>query len=135
MALLLVPHVAAGSTSIFGEPLDSHLASCRIVDGMPSHDAYRTPGPMTWIEPDERIGPLLEGLPADPIALARIAPGVVVHEFLTSLYGLPPAPPRLDEIELRAASDIVARIAERDARPLREARPPDARVQGNCRMF
>jgi len=42
---------------------------------------------------------------------------------------------RHDELEIRRASDMIARILTLDARPLAEPRPPERRLFGNCRDF
>lgn len=74
-------------------------------------------------------------LPAAVSDLCRVVQGLIVHPFLAHLYNLPPSALRLDELEIRSAAGMVARILELDGRPLAEARPPERRFVGNCRHF
>jgi len=93
---------------------------------------FAAPGPLT------DLGAHRERIHALPTALGdlcRVVQGLVVHPFLAHLYGLPSSALRLDELELRRASDMVAHIIALDARPLAEPRPPERRLVGNCRHF
>src|SRR2546425_57462 len=65
---------------------------------------------------------------SDAAVHCRDAPVMIIHEFLTGLYGVEAAPERLDELETRAASALVQRILALDPRPLREARSPARRL-------
>jgi hypothetical protein len=89
---------------------------------------YATPGPMTAIDEDP-------GLPGDDAALCAIGRGLIVHEFLADLYGVPDVDARREEVELRSAAEMLARIRALDPRPLTEPRPPERRMIGNCRHF
>jgi transglutaminase superfamily protein len=74
-----------------------------------------------------RFAPLLDGLPRGEAAVTRAVQGLVIQ----------PAPddtdPWTDDERLRFVADMLALLAERDDRPLTEARKPAERVRGNCR--
>jgi Transglutaminase-like superfamily len=93
---------------------------------------FATPGPLTDLGAHAaRVRDLPEALPE----LCRVVQGLVVHPFMGRLYGLAPQALRPDELEIRAASELVGRILALDPRPLAEPRPPERRVFGNCRHF
>jgi hypothetical protein len=93
---------------------------------------FAAPGPLTALGVHrERV----RELPPALNDLCRVVQGLVVHPFLAHLYGLTPDAVRHDELEIRAASDMITRILALDARPLREPRPPERRLVGNCRHF
>jgi hypothetical protein len=77
----------------------------------------------------------LAGLPDDPVALCRIAAGVMVHEAWAPAYGFEVPADRVEEVELRPAAAIVAAILALEDRPLVEPRPVEQRVVGVCRHF
>lgn len=93
---------------------------------------FGAPGPLTDLSAHAA---LVRGLPTDVGALCRIVQGLVVHPFLTHLYGIAPEAVRRDELETRAASAIVERIRALDPHPLDVARLPERRFVGNCRHF
>jgi len=101
----------------------------------PNSDAlayFATPGPLTDLATyAARVRALPDALPD----LCRVVQGLVVHPFLSHLYGLAPATLRHDELEMRAASEMVDRALVLDSRPLAEPRPPERRIVGNCRHF
>ena len=93
---------------------------------------YAAPGPLTDVSAHAaRVRALPEGV-GD---LARVVQGLVVHPFLAHLYGLAPGTLRLDDLEIRGASEMVDRILDLDPRPLAEPRSADRRFVGNCRHF
>jgi hypothetical protein len=93
---------------------------------------FATPGPFTDLTAHRaRVDELPSTLPE----LCRVVQGLVIHPFLSQLYGVAPSALRLDELETRRAADMLARMVERDARPLSEPRRPEARFVGNCRHF
>jgi hypothetical protein len=93
---------------------------------------YATPGPLTDLSAHAAlVHALPDGLPN----LCRVVQGLVVHPFLAHLYGLASSALRRDELEIRAASDMVNCIFALDSRPLVEPRTPDRRLVGNCRHF
>jgi transglutaminase superfamily protein len=93
---------------------------------------YATPGPLTDLTAHAS---LIRGLPTDLREVCRVVQGSIVHPFLAQLYGLAPEAVRLDEVEIRRASEMVDRILALDPRPLGETRPPERRFVGNCRHF
>lgn len=97
-----------------------------------SLDFYATPGPLTVLD---RWEAALAGMPTDPVGVAEVAQGLVVHVQMTALYGVDLPVEREWEAQTRATGDVVRLLLERDARPLVEARPPADRFLGNCRHF
>jgi hypothetical protein len=93
---------------------------------------FAAPAPLTDLS---RHAARVRELPVATAALCRVVQGLIVHPFLAHLYGLAPAAVRRDDLEIRAASAMVDRILELDARPLAEPRPPERRFVGNCRHF
>lgn len=92
---------------------------------------YTTAGPLTDLR---RAGTqALSGLPADPVALCALVPGLVVHPLATDGLGL--ARERFAESQLRSAASIIARLLELDPAPLAVRREPAQRVVGTCRNF
>jgi Transglutaminase-like superfamily len=92
---------------------------------------YAVPGPLTDLS--EIGAEALTGLPADPVALCAVVPGLVVHPLGTDGLGL--TPERLAESQLRSADGIARRLLELDPAPLAVPREPRARVVGTCRNF
>lgn len=93
---------------------------------------FATPGPFTDSTPHaEHVRGLPDALPD----LCRVVQGLVVHPFLAHLCGVAPHEIRLDDLEIRTASEMVIRVLALDPRPLGEARPPGRRFVGNCRHF
>jgi hypothetical protein len=80
-------------------------------------------------------GKPLAGLPRGPEAVASVAQGLVVHEFLTEIYGFVLSPERRATVHVRPVSGLLARITAEDRRPLTVAREPARRLAGNCRHF
>ncbi len=78
---------------------------------------------------------LLEGLPDNVSALRRIVQGILLHVFWADAYGVKLSEERKQEVELRHAPKMLARIEEIDARPITASRPPEKRLVGNCRDF
>lgn len=93
-------------------------------------DFYATPGPLTVLDGWDAA---LAGMPTDPVEVARVVQGLVVHVHMAGFYGVELTPEREWETQTRAAHDVVRLLLERDPRPLAEARPPADRFPGNCR--
>jgi hypothetical protein len=93
---------------------------------------FGAPGPLTDLSAHAA---LVRGLPTDIGALCRVVQGLVIHPFLTHLYGVAPDAVRRDELETRAAAAMIDRILVLDPRPLDVARAPAQRFVGNCRHF
>jgi hypothetical protein len=93
---------------------------------------FATPGPLTDLRAHASRARDLPHALAD---LCRVVQGLVVHPFLAHLYGLEPTALRHDELEIRAAAEMLERMLALDSRPLDEPRPPERRFVGNCRHF
>jgi hypothetical protein len=93
--------------------------------------SFAAPGALTTLAGvDDR---LLDGLPDDPVALCRIASGLVIQPHDATAAGV--ADSRLAEKQIRPAARIVeALVAQRDE-ALTAPREPGARVVGTCRHF
>jgi hypothetical protein len=76
-----------------------------------------------------------DDLPADPVELARIAQGLIVHEHLAGAYGRTLTDEERATVHVRRVERLIERIVAIDARPLAVARPVEHRVAGNCRHF
>jgi hypothetical protein len=92
---------------------------------------YTAPGPLTTLAAD--AGPV--DVVRDPGEVARLLHGLVLHEAWASMYGVEISADRREELQLRPAADMLARVRQLDPRPLREARPPERRLVGICRDF
>jgi hypothetical protein len=94
---------------------------------------YASHSPMT--EPGEASA-LIEPLPDDVAALARIIQGLGIYDVIArDFYGFEPPADRLAEIHLRPIADRLARIMERDDQPLHIAREPERRALQRCNAF
>jgi hypothetical protein len=82
-----------------------------------------------------RYAPLLADLPADIEALAAVAQGLLIHEHMAQGYGVSLSEADRASVHVRRVEDLLAQIVARDGRPLQVARPPEARLPGNCRHF
>ncbi|MBV8795161.1 MAG: transglutaminase domain-containing protein [Hyphomicrobiales bacterium] len=94
---------------------------------------YASHSPMT--DPG-KMGALIEPLPNDVAALARIIQGVGIYDVVArDFYGFEPPKDRLAEIHLRSIAERLARIMELDDRPLHNARDSDRRALQRCNSF
>ena len=94
---------------------------------------YASHSPMT--EPGEASA-LIEPLPNDVAALARIIQGLGIYDVIArDFYGFEPPADRLAEIHLRPIADRLARIMELDDQPLHIAREPERRALQRCNSF
>ena len=93
---------------------------------------FATPGALTDLTAHASR---VRELPNALLDLCRVVQGLVVHPFLAHLYGLTPTALRHDELEIRAASEMVNRVLALDSRPIGEPRSPELRLVGNCRHF
>jgi hypothetical protein len=103
-----------------------------IADDQDTREFYTEPAAMTSLD---QHASLLKDLPDDPAALADVLHGLVIHEHLVGGYGVTLSDADRRTVHVRRAGDLLAEIAARDPRPLDVARPPEARVPGNCRHF
>ena len=88
---------------------------------------YATQSPIT--DPGEHEGSFAR-LPGTAVDLCRVVQGLYIH-YLSDRYPIPPE--RLDEVNLRFMTKMLARIVELDARPLTEPRSLERRLIGCCR--
>src|ERR1700690_2619817 len=94
--------------------------------------AYAEPGVFTQLHGFEAE---TDGLPAHPANAAAIVQGLLMHEALTHLYGVPLPDARRDEKQVHGAAAMLALAQRLEARPLTEPRPPEHRVLCTCRHF
>ena len=92
---------------------------------------YATPGPLTDLTRVD--GAALAGVPAGPVEICRLVPGLVIHPLATEGLGL--RGERFDENQLRPAASIVRAALRADARPVHQPREAASRVVGTCRHF
>jgi len=95
-------------------------------------DFYRKP--VAFNDPG-RFAPLLEDLPRDVGALAKIVQGLLIHEHMTEAYGVQLPAERHGEAHVRPVAAILDKIVADDPRPLAAARAPDDRYVCVCRSF
>ena len=75
------------------------------------------------------------GLPSETAALCEVVQGLLLHVHWAGAYGVTVPAQRQEEVQLRSAEEMLARMLALDDRPLTEARPVDRRLVGNCRHF
>jgi hypothetical protein len=95
-------------------------------------DFYERPGAMTSAG---RFSSLMDQLPSDVPALARVVQGLALHEFASDWYGVSIPEERRSESHIRSAERMLERILTLDGRPLMVARPPEKRLVGVCHHF
>jgi len=93
---------------------------------------YLKPGIMTT---PGRCQPLFADLPRGVAALAKLAQGLVIHEFLTEQYGVTLTDERRATVHTRTVTDMLELMMAEDSRPLTVAREPACRLTGDCRHF
>ncbi|WP_437735072.1 transglutaminase-like domain-containing protein [Sorangium sp. So ce1335] len=74
-------------------------------------------------------------LPSDVPSLVRVVQGLLLHQHWAQAYGVELSDERRGESHLRPVDRMLDRVLALDARPFSVARPPDARLVGNCRHF
>jgi hypothetical protein len=93
---------------------------------------YARPGPFTDLSSiDSQLG----APPEDVAALRDMVQGLLVHRAWLKAYGLEPAPERLPDEGMHAASAMLRRVLAIDPAPFTHARPPERRAYANCRHF
>jgi hypothetical protein len=92
---------------------------------------YSAPGPLTDIS--EVSVTVLEAIPADPVGICRLVPGLVLHPFEATDLGLDAG--RLGGREIRSASAIIGAALALDPAALDIPREPERRLVGTCRTF
>jgi hypothetical protein len=93
-----------------------------------------------YAEPSQLTSPgrhaaAFDALPNDPIALARIVQGLVLHKYMARAYGVEVAPARDVESHTRRVETMLDQILAHDDRPLPALRAPDKRLFGVCGHF
>ena len=83
---------------------------------------FATPGPLTTAG---QYADLLHDLPAGVASLVRVVQGLLIHVFWADQYGVQLDAARREEVQLRDAASMFARILELEPRPLSEARQPE----------
>ena len=90
------------------------------------HSAISNPG---------KHADLFANLPKDVAGLCRIVQGAMVHVFWAERYGWKVPEGRAQAVNLRHVERLLARHQEIEPTPLREKRPLEKRLVGNCRTF
>jgi len=93
---------------------------------------YAEPSPLTS---PGRHAPAFAALPDDPIALARIVQGLVLHKYMAKAYGVEVTPSRDPEAHTRRVESMLEQILALDDRPLPALRTPQKRLFGVCGQF
>ncbi len=79
---------------------------------------------------------LIDTCPADPVTLAKVTQGLVLHNSTGSVYDIQLTKiQREDYLTLRSVERVFDRICSIDDRSILEPRQPADRVVGNCRTF
>jgi hypothetical protein len=92
---------------------------------------YSAPGRLTDIGAVSAA--VLEAIPADPVGICRLVPGLVLHPFDTTDLGLDAG--RLAGQQIRPASAIIRAVLALDPAALDIPREPGRRLVGTCRTF
>jgi hypothetical protein len=103
---------------------------------MPTKDQPAMPFEKNGIMTDPgRYASLLDGLPTGVEALAAVGQGLLIHEYMTSGYGVTAPEGEHPTVHIRPVEQLLAEIVKLDDSPLTQPRPPERRVLGNCRHF
>jgi hypothetical protein len=92
---------------------------------------YSAPGRLTDI--GEVSAAVLEAIPADPVGICRLVPGLVLHPFEATDLGLDAG--RAGERETRPASAAIRAVLALDPAALDTPREPGRRLVATCRTF
>ncbi len=90
-----------------------------------THSAMTSPG---------RHEAMFEQLPPSVPEMARIVPGVLLHEYAAGQYDVKISEERMAEKHIRPVEEMLDLLAI-EGGPLSEARPPGRRLAGVCRHF
>jgi hypothetical protein len=102
------------------------LPSAAILDFYAEQSALTSPG---------RHADAFAALPDDPVALARIVQGLVLHKYMAHAYGVEIRPERDAEAHTRRVESMLDQVLARDTRPLPALRSPEKRLFGVCGHF
>ena len=91
-----------------------------------SHSRSTDPGPFSE---------LLTACPAGAVDIVPTVQGLVLHSFFVGPRNVQPPAGSGGDVEVRAISEMVRRMLDRDAGPLAEARPPERRFIGVCSHY
>jgi hypothetical protein len=92
---------------------------------------YSAPGRLTDI--GEVSVAVLKAVPADPVGICRLVPGLVLHPFEATELGLDGD--RFGGQQIRQASAIIGAVLALDPAALDIPREPDRRLVATCRTF
>jgi hypothetical protein len=76
-----------------------------------------------------------DDLPNDPVALARVVQGLVLHKYMAHAYGVDVPAAREAESHTRRVETMLDQILAHDVRPLPALRAPEKRLFGVCGQF
>ncbi len=93
---------------------------------------YALPGPVTYPDIYERF---LARLPTEIGALCQVIQGLMIHPAEAHRYGVRLGVWRWHELQCRSVSKMMIHILDLEDSALRNARPPENRLLGNCRDF
>lgn len=93
---------------------------------------YAEPSPLTS---PGRHANAFDALPDDPIALARIVQGLVLHKYMAHAYDVKVPPNRDNEAHTRRVESMLEQILALDDKPLPALRAPQNRLFGVCGHF
>ncbi|HEV7801650.1 MAG TPA: transglutaminase-like domain-containing protein [Burkholderiales bacterium] len=82
-----------------------------------------------------RYAAAFDALPDDPVALARVVQGLVLHKYMAHAYGVNVPRPREVESHTRRVESLLDQILAHDDRPLSALRAPEKRLFGVCGHF
>ncbi len=115
--------------------MSARRARQQIADQLPSAeilDFYAEPSTLTS---PGRHADAFGALPNDPVALARIVQGLVLHKYMADAYGVDVPPARESESHTRRVETMLDQILAHDGRPLPALRAPEKRLFGVCGHF
>ncbi|MBO0701635.1 MAG: transglutaminase domain-containing protein [Candidatus Dormibacteraeota bacterium] len=78
---------------------------------------------------------LLEPLPGEVGELVRIGQGLLIHEYLTGMYGVELSPEAGTAVQVRPMERRLQLLREADGRPLTVPREPALRQAADCRHY
>jgi hypothetical protein len=93
-------------------------------------DFYLQPGTMTSLAGHKSA---VDELPRDLESLIGVGQGLLIHEHLTSFYGITLSEDHRASVQIRPMQKLLDRVM--DSRPLTTPRPAAERWGGNCRHF
>lgn len=82
-----------------------------------------------------RRADLFDGLPGDPVALAGVVQGLLIHQHIAPAYDVTLDRDQLAQAHVRGVESMLDDIVARDARPLSSPRVASDRQVGVCRHF